>query len=185
MRLSVRIGRFGKAPVLIHATSLLWILLFSLRNDLLVSIWAGVLLTLLVLMHELGHAWVCRLVGAEVEKIIVFPFIGYCFYSVDPDSDERDQILIAWGGVFVQFVILLVTLLCFQVFTGSMMMPGYVRLNGMGIDSMTWQILVGFNFGIIVANLAPLPDFDGERAWLMNPLRAARAMWLFWKKQRQ
>ena len=179
MRFSVCVGKFGEAPIYLHATTFALIVWFLFRNDILVSLWGFFLFTALILLHELGHAWVCRLVGAKVESIVVALFVGFCVYTHDPESDERDYMLIAWGGVFVQFAILLVALLFFQLFTGSISMPGYVRSNGMGFDSMTWHVLVILNIIMITANLLPFDDLDGETAWGMNPLRAARAMWVF------
>ena len=109
--------------------------------------------------------------------------VGYCLYEQDPDvADERDEILIAWGGVFAQLPVLLVALAGFALVTGSVAMPRYG--DGPSASAMTWTVLVGFNAAMVVTNLVPLPGLDGETAWRMNPLRAARAMWFGWASTR-
>ena len=181
----LRVGHFGGAPIYFHLLVLANFPLFWFVSSFFVALWATALLILLVLVHELGHALVCRLVGAEVNSIVVGLFVGFCEYTHwDEDPDERDFILIAWGGVFAQLCVLAVSLLGFALFAdSSVLMPSYSRADGMSFTHMTWVVLVAFNAGLILLNLAPVDPLDGAKAWEMNPWRAARAMWYGWKVQ--
>lgn len=144
------------------------------------------LLIALILTHEIGHALVCRLIDVEVDFLAVSLLMGICAYSHwEDEPDERDFILIAWGGVFAQIVLLVPCLLGFALLTGSVFMPSYIRPDGFGFAHMTWVILIGLNVATILMNLVPLYPFDGEKAWEMTPWRVVRAMWYGWNmKQR-
>src|SRR5215210_2696050 len=62
-------------------------------------------LALLALAHELGHAMLARLCGREVERIELHLLQGWCVYS--KPKLEIEEIIISWGGMLVQIVLLL------------------------------------------------------------------------------
>ena len=178
----IRMARIGDAPIYVHFSMLLVFLYFLFKASIPIALWGMLLLTALVVVHEAGHALVCRLVGAEVNFLYITPLFGQCVYThLDPQPDERDFILIAWGGVFAQTVLLIISLLGFAIFSDTVFMPpGYVRADGFNFAHMTWLILIAFNAGMIFFNLAPMEPLDGAKAWEMSPWRVVRAMWYGW-----
>ena len=181
----IRVARFGDAPIYIHLFSLVCLPMFWGAASFPIAVWGTVLIILLVLIHEIGHALVCRLVGAEVNFLLVGMLFGYCDYTHwGEQPDERDFVLIAWGGVFAQLVLLIVALLGFALLAdSSIFMPNYFRPDGSSFAHMTWLVLVAFNAAIIISNLIPIHPLDGYKAWEMSPWRAVRAMWYGWKVQ--
>ncbi len=182
----LRVGHFGNAPIFLHLPVFVYLPFFWYKSSFLVALWATALMISLILVHELGHALVCRLVGAETQLICVSLFFGICeYFNWEEEPDERDFILIAWGGVFAQLVVLLVSILGFALFAdSSVFMPSYNRAEGMSFTHVTWLVLIGFNAGLILFNLAPIDPLDGVKAWEMHPWRVVRAMWYGWRVQR-
>jgi hypothetical protein len=65
---------------------------------------------LLVLIHEAGHAFVVRRVGARALALDVLGFGGLCWWEGSVTPIQRA--CIAWGGVWAQMVVLAVTGAC-------------------------------------------------------------------------
>ncbi|HMR10449.1 MAG TPA: hypothetical protein PKA88_31950, partial [Polyangiaceae bacterium] len=69
------------------------------------AFWLGFFL--LVLIHELGHAFVVKAYGHRVLSVDVTGFGGLCRWSGSASVMERG--LIAWNGVLAQAVLLTIT----------------------------------------------------------------------------
>lgn len=115
-----------------------------------------VVLFLLVLLHELGHAAVANHLGYEVEEVSLLPFGGVAklsYGSLGPGP--RDEALIAIAGPFVNLVL----------------MAAAIAMSGAGLWSEGFaHTVIQLNLWIAIFNMLPALPLDGGRI-----LRASRA----------
>jgi Zn-dependent protease len=156
-----------RVPMKFHASAILNIAfaLFYLFSPvrMLISV---VAIILIILVHELGHAAVCALCGRRVESIDVAFAGGTCAH--EECEYERQEILIAWGGVFGQLVLALAAV------------PLYLLLLAAGgpaasFATVCFVVLMYQDAFTVIYNLLPLPGFDGARAWGFLTRRFRRA----------
>lgn len=116
------------------------------------AFWAA--FVLLVLVHELGHAFMARRLGHEPLGVEVTGFGGLCRWDGRRASDFHRS-LVAWGGVLAQAVLLLFTY-------------AYSLWSGPPTSMAEYQIVSAFtrtNIYLILLNLLPIPPLDGAQAW--------------------
>jgi stage IV sporulation protein FB len=122
--------------------------------------WLGWILV--VLLHELGHAfWVVRY-RMKLADVFVHGAGGHCDWSGNASPWQR--CIIAWGGIMGQAVLGVVafTSLQFVPITSTFVMDlAYV---------LTWN-----NLFLVAVNLIPLEPLDGVRAWRIGALLRAGA----------
>ena len=161
----LNVGTWRGVPVRLHWTAPLGAALFGgLR--LAPAVWFSFFV--LVIAHELGHAYLVRRYGHHVMAIDVTGFGGLCRWFGTATTFERAAI--AWGGVVAQAALLLVALLLWGVFGPW---P-----TGVGRDLV--GTFVYANFWLIILNLLPFAPFDGKEAW---PL--ARMLFQRWRSDRK
>jgi len=155
------IGRFRGAPIRLHWSVPLGILMFTgLRFA--PGAWLG--FVLLILVHELGHAVAVAHARLPVTSVDVLGFGGLCHWSGYPTP--RQRVLIAWGGVLAQAALGAVTLAA-VVALGRPAQPFAADLVDTFLRTNLW---------VIMLNLLPIPPLDGVEAWgIVALLRAARA----------
>ncbi|HEY6559096.1 MAG TPA: hypothetical protein VI072_17550 [Polyangiaceae bacterium] len=157
----LKLGTWRGVPVRLHWTAPLGAALFGgLRWA--PAVWVSFFV--LVIVHELGHAYLVRRYGHHVMAIDVTGFGGLCRWFGTATTFERAAI--AWGGVVAQAALLVIALVLSAVFG-----PFYV---GVGRDLVGTFIYA--NFWLIILNLLPFPPFDGKEAW---PL--ARLLFQRWR----
>ena len=122
-------------------------------------------ITLIITVHELGHAFMARRLGYRVNVIAVQFAGGYCQHEAC--QYERDDVLIAWGGVLGQAALV------------AVVVPLYFLLyESVVVHSPLLQVFFGLfiyhNIFMIIYNLLPLRGFDGELAWRFVARRLRR-----------
>src|SRR3954469_24579295 len=95
------IGHWRKVPIRVHWTMPFGALLLS-RFRFAPVVWAAFFV--LVLIHEIGHAFVVQRVRATAIAVEVHAFGGLCRWQGDVTPLARAAI--AWGGVWAQMVAL-------------------------------------------------------------------------------
>lgn len=151
------LGRFGRAPVRIHWTTPIGLVVFA---GLAPGAWLAFLL--LVLIHEIGHALAVRRYGHRVASIEVHMFGGLCRWEGAPTPWERA--VIAWGGVLAQAVIGAAAAVALAV---------HGRPAGAFAADFEHGLLAA-NLYLILFNLVPVPPLDGADAWGIVPILTAR-----------
>ena len=150
---------FG-APIQWRSGVLWMVLVFGVFAYQSVAVWIALSIAWIsvMLVHELGHAYVARKLNYEVESIVVGGFHGRCEMEA-PDYEWHDC-AIAWGGVAAQLALALPAAIFLWI--------AYPSLT----PEMKVTLLMLSKFNAIVAcfNLLPLAGFDGRIAWRVIPL---------------
>jgi hypothetical protein len=146
------IGRWRGAPIKLHwSIPVAAVVLngFQFRPGILLAF------TLLILIHELGHAVMVRLLGHRVVAVEVTGLGGLCHWSGNASPFEDS--LIAWGGVLAQLLLWFAT--TFWLWFG---------LDATPPSAFVWDVIAVFtstNLWLMALNLIPLEPLDGARAW--------------------
>ncbi len=126
----------------------------------------------LMLIHELGHAFVAQRLGYKAYRITIYPIVGLCFS--EPPYSAYEAALIAWGGVTAQFLL-------FVPATTILILFGNSSVGSVNV------LLVAFSYinaCMIVMNLLPFAPFDGKQAWQL-PIILLRAKWTMYQLKRK
>lgn len=141
-------------------------------------LWLGFILVIMV--HELGHVALGRIMGLQVVGIDLTGIGGQCRWR--GESEPLDHAWIAWGGVLAQGVLLL----------GTLAVTGLWPSRASAEWALIRHAFIQINLWIIAINLLPFPPFDGQRAWgLFGELEAAgwtpgrAVLYPFWRWARQ
>ncbi|AKF05309.1 hypothetical protein DB32_002458 [Sandaracinus amylolyticus] len=116
----------------------------------------------LLLAHELGHAFLVRKRGLYAVSIDLHWMGGECRYAAGWGT-PLDHAIIAWGGVVAQGLLLAATFALVRV----------LEPHGGFVGDLARALLVS-NLLLIVLNLVPVPPLDGAKAWSLFPLLLAR-----------
>lgn len=142
--------RLRGIPVRIHWTTPIGALVFG-GLSLAPAFWGAFLV--LVLLHELGHAFFVRRLGHHVVAIEVTGFGGRCRWT--GHASPRHRGIIAWGGVVAQAALLAAT-------------AAVVLFTGYPDSVFGQQIASAFlytNAILLAVNLLPVEPLDGAQAW--------------------
>jgi len=156
-----QLGTWRRIPVSMHWTVLIafaWLYLFFW--DLLATVIASAAFFALLVAHEFGHVAVLRKRKISVESIELFGIHGRTSHGW---ASATDEILIAWGGVGAQVVVLLVALAI-----------GYAL--ELFVSPIVWVaaapilfVFTKLNIFLMVVVLLPIGPFDGHSAWAAIP----------------
>lgn len=125
----------------------------------LISAFAALLV--IVIVHELGHAYYAGKFGCRVLTIDVFFGGGYC--SHEAPRYRTEEYIIAWGGILFQLALFAVSLIAWLIIYYFNLLSNHSYI----IDAL--DVLLGFNLFIMVINLIPIRGLDGYKAWRLMP----------------
>jgi hypothetical protein len=163
------LGSIRGAPIRIHWTTPVGAFLIS-GLAVLPGAWAAFFV--LVLCHELGHAFIVKAYGFEVVAVDVNGLGGLCHWNGAASPFERS--LIAWGGVFGQLVVL----------AAAFPLRWYVAPHFEGEHAYQFfHALVSTNVYLMAINLLPVRPLDGAEAWPIFGLLYRRLVG--WKRRRR
>lgn len=147
--------RIYGADIRIHVSAwlLIGIIALSTLKTPLVALAAICAYLGLVLLHEFGHAYFAHRLGYAVHEIEIGAFHGHCLHETH--GDERDDAIIAWGGVAAQLALAL-PIIALDL---SLSLRGEPVVGGM------IKILGYYSVILAVINLIPVAPLDGARAW--------------------
>lgn len=121
--------------------------------------------TVLLLLHELGHAFVARRFGLHVEDIVLWPLGGMARIREMPES-PRVEAWVAAAGPAVNLALALIalpfTLLATSDATGELSIAGLQIPMREGFEGFATHFLV-LNLGFGLFNLVPAFPMDGGR----------------------
>jgi Zn-dependent protease len=156
----VTVARWKGTPIRLHWTTPIGMLVFGgLRFA--PGFWLGYLL--LIVLHEMGHAWLVRRMGLRADSIDVHAFGGVCRFGGAVVTPWQ-RAVVAWGGVLAQSLLLVPAL----AVAFGMPLPPIAFVNDL-LDA-----LVRVNLWLIAINLMPFRPCDGADAWQIFRLRRQR-----------
>lgn len=161
IRKELKLFTFHGAPVLAHWSVLLAFPLgWAIEKSFLGALVAQAAFLVLMLAHELGHAFVARRLRLPVYSIELYAIHGLCRHGA-PHREGAD-VAIAWGGVLAQGILFALALLLAK---GLNVSGGIPRTLAPAFD-----VWVPLNMLIAFCNLLPIPPLDGAKAWRVIPL---------------
>lgn len=134
----------GKKLINFHSTYLLMAVCFILSGYFLNLI----VFTSLILIHELGHYIVAKLLKFRVVGIIIYPYGGITKMDDLLNRKINDELLVASAGVIVQYLFYLVIVYLY---------------NNCYIREYTFNLYALYNSRMIFFNLLPIYPLDGGR----------------------
>ena len=150
----LQIGYLRDAPVRLHWSAPLGAFFFG-GFRFAPGFWLG--FVIVILIHELGHAFVVRRARQTVLSVDVHGLGGVCQWVGNASPIERA--CIAWGGVWGQMALLAVALpLAYLIPTYSI------------YQLELFDALVRGNLYLAALNLLPIPPLDGAEAWKLPKL---------------
>jgi Zn-dependent protease len=155
------LGAWRGVPVAVHWTVLfVFVWLYFFFRDVLATVIASAAFFGLLVVHELGHAAVLRWKKIEVESIAFYGLHGTTEYAW---ASAANEILIAWGGVAAQLLLLLLAVAVSYV-------PGISTIPIVAtIAQPVLFVFIQVNIFLMVVALLPIGPFDGRRAWAVIP----------------
>ncbi|MCA9616524.1 MAG: hypothetical protein H6722_10945 [Sandaracinus sp.] len=148
------IGRYRGIPIRLHWSIPLGALFFG-RFAFVPGFWVG--FVLLVLVHELGHAFLAQRRRLAVREVQVHGLGGVCIHQRGAPFDDA---IVAWGGVLAQLLVLYVPArLVVELF------PIPNEFVAQLLSALTWT-----NLWLAGINLLPIPPLDGAKAWQLPRL---------------
>jgi len=180
MRWSLRVARVAGIGIYVHATFPLLLAWVGARQFLerhsWRDAWSGVafilVLFVIVVLHELGHALTARRYGIRTSDITLFPIGGVARLERMPE-DPKQELVVALAGPAVNLVL---ALLIFGVLAGASLLTGLA--SAMILGSGFLLNLLWVNIFLAAFNLLPAFPMDGGRvlrallALRMNYVRA-------------
>jgi Zn-dependent protease len=172
MRGSFSVGRIAGIDVRIHVTFFLllaWVGYIYYRNGGMPAAIDGVLFVLviflLVVLHEFGHALAARRYGITTRDITLLPIGGLARLERMPNK-PGEEIVVALAGPAVNFAIAVVLWLIIGL-TGGIPDPHLMEQTGVPLTVRLFSV----NVWLVLFNLIPAFPMDGGRV-----LRAALAL---------
>lgn len=133
---------------------------------------AGVVLLHSLLLHEFAHAVVARLLGGDVQDIIIWPLGG--LGTAEPGYRRNSAFWIAMAGPAAN---LLGALCCaYPLYRGGHLAPLLNPLNAFSIEAShslyetLLRLAFVINWGLLLVNLLPVEPLDGGHIlrWFLN-----------------
>jgi len=97
------------------------------------------------LFHELGHVFFIKLFKYKVVSIEILPFGGFTTIDKKINTSINKDILIAFGGIFFQLILLIII---------------YIFKNSFNI--ITYNLIINYSLILIFFNLIPIIPLDGN-----------------------
>ena len=149
----LELGKWQKVPIRVHfATPIGLFILSGMRF----APWYWLAASMLILIHEIGHAVIVKLNRAEATSIELHAFGGLCRWVGSPTPLGRAAI--AWGGIWAQMVVLV------AAWGWNALAPPQTQAAW-----EMWWVFSYSNLWMIGFNLLPVPPLDGAEAWPLFP----------------
>lgn len=107
----------------------------------------GIIIFIIVIIHEMGHVFFAKLFKYDVLSIEIFPFGGLTKLSKDINTPCYKDILLSSGGIIFQVILYFIVSIMYNF--GAISLGSYI-------------IFCKYNASIIFFNLIPISSLDGS-----------------------
>ena len=153
MTMWLTLFKYASAPVRVHLSIALVFLFFYLKQEDISSIHYALSYLILILIHEMGHAYFARKCLYNVVSINIFPLHGACRF--EHDSDHNTKILVFAGGLIAQAILFV----SWGAVLGVLRILEQESLIGY-LQPVTYSF-IWVNVLIMILNVLPIPGLDG------------------------
>lgn len=153
------LGHPAGIPIRVHWSSPVGALIFS-HFTWSPGFWLGFFL--LILFHELGHAFLIKINQGKVTEVIIHGIGGECRHL--GGMSEIQSAVISWGGVLAQGIILI----------GALLYRTFVGISS-SFEAQLLAVWIESNLFLIGLNLLPFAPLDGASAWRLPKLLMNRS----------
>lgn len=157
IKLSYRIGSFLTAPIYLHVSTVLALLYFVAKEGYINGVIMTVCFLLLMLFHEMGHAWFVKKYRHNLIEIKLYPIHGHCLYEYDYEFEP--ETLIHAGGLIVQAILFFM----FWLLLALLNIGGFDRM--LSILNPITIVFIDINLIVFLLNALPIPGLDGFELW--------------------
>lgn len=119
-----------------------FVYIFALLATITASFSIFIIISFLIIVHELGHFISAKILGVEVEKIIIYPLGGISKFKMSLNISLFKEFIILISGPIFQFI---------AYFILIFIMPDY------------YETITLYHYSILVFNLLPIYPFDGGK----------------------
>ncbi len=157
MKINYRVGTFLGAPIVANISIALVFLYFFASKNFIVGLISSVSFLILLLVHEMGHAWYVKKYNHDLVEIKLYPIHGHCLYEYD--SRFLPETLIFAGGLIAQSILLLVTI------SVGLILEALTLDNVLNFLTPVFDVFIRINIFILILNSLPIPGLDGFELW--------------------
>lgn len=112
------------------------------------SFWSVIFLTIIIFVHELGHALVATYFNWRINKIVILPFGGVVDLDEHGNRPLHEEFIVTIAGPFQHIILYLIAFILYQ----SSILP----LN-------LYELFLFHNVSILCFNLLPIWPLDGGK----------------------
>lgn len=109
------------------------------------------IISFILLIHDLGHILIIKLLKYNIFKIIILPFGSNIETNIDSNINSLHLFLISIAGIIMQFFL-------YPIF--------YLLNQFLFINDLSYEIFLLYNQLIIIFNLLPIFPLDGSKILL-------------------
>lgn len=104
--------------------------------------------TSLIIIHELGHYYTCKILKIKVDNIIIYPYGGITKINDKIDINLNKELLISISGIIIQNIYFFIIYLLYK--------NNFLR-------EYTYNIFFKYHYNILIFNLIPIYPLDGSK----------------------
>ena len=106
------------------------------------------LVFIILVVHELGHFFLMKVMNIEVNSITIYPYGGMIKSNMLVNTNSFKVILISLGGILYQLLLWIII---------------YILFNIGLVNSFYYDLFFKYNLYIIIFNLIPIYPLDGYK----------------------
>jgi len=105
-----------------------------------------ILIYLIVIVHELGHIFIVKLLKYKIIKVDIYPMGGVTTINKKINTSIKHELLISIFGIVFQIILGFIFLILFKF--------SYISSN-------TYELFINYNKTIMIFNILPIIPLDG------------------------
>lgn len=123
-----------------------------------------------IFLHELGHAWGCKVQGIPVRRILLHGGGGLCFPGRSA-TPYQEELIVAMGPIVNLAIWAIASLI--QWWMWSNMGEGTPSALMMEVSYVLWTV-IWLNMALVIFNMIPVQPLDGGKLFHLLMLRLVR-----------